>query len=172
MLQHRSGHMGVFNTRGLERLGVTADTPAPSGGRIGLQDGRLTGYMEENAFLEVQKQVPMPSVEALLDAYRRVQDQYASHGIATVQEGMLPTQLIPLYQALLQAGLLRLDVVGYPDAASAAGGEGGLSGAPPPVQGSVQNRRVQEVPGRLAPGRTAGCAAPTRGAGTIPATAR
>lgn len=120
MLQHRSGHMGVFNTRGLERLGVTADTPAPSGGRIGLQDGRLTGYMEENAFLEVQKQVPMPSVEALLDAYRRVQDQYASHGIATVQEGMLPTQLIPLYQALLQAGLLRLDVVGYPDAASAA----------------------------------------------------
>ncbi len=120
MLQHRSGHMGVFNTRGLERLGVTADTPAPSGGRIGLQDGRLTGYMEENAFLEAQKQVPMPSVEALLDAYRRVQDQYASHGIATVQEGMLPTQLIPLYQALLQAGLLRLDVVGYPDAASAA----------------------------------------------------
>ena len=52
LLQHQSGHMGVFNSRALARLGVTPDTPAPAGGRIGLVDGQLTGYMEEAAFLE------------------------------------------------------------------------------------------------------------------------
>ena len=31
---HQSGHMGVFNTAALERLGVTAQTPAPAGGVI------------------------------------------------------------------------------------------------------------------------------------------
>ena len=50
---HQSGHMGVFNTAALERLGVTAQTPAPAGGVIGRENGTLTGYMEENAFLEL-----------------------------------------------------------------------------------------------------------------------
>ena len=34
---HQSGHMGVFNTAALERLGVTEQTPAPAGGVIGHQ---------------------------------------------------------------------------------------------------------------------------------------
>ncbi len=86
---HQSGHMGVFNTAALERLGVTAQTPAPAGGVIGRENGTLTGYMEENAFLEFQKRVPMMPLEAFLGAYRKAQDLYASYGITTVQEGLL-----------------------------------------------------------------------------------
>ena len=72
---HQSGHMGVFNTAALERLGVTAQTPAPAGGVIGRENGTLTGYMEENAFLEFQKRVPMRPLESFLAAYRKAQDQ-------------------------------------------------------------------------------------------------
>ena len=114
MIVHQSAHMGVFNTRALELLGVTADTPAPAGGAIGKEGGALTGYMEENAFLHYQAKTPMPDLDDLMDAYRRVQQVYASYGITVVQEGMMPESLIPLYQGLLERGLLELDVVAYP----------------------------------------------------------
>ena len=117
---HQSGHMGVFNTAALERLGVTAQTPAPAGGVIGRENGTLTGYMEENAFLEFQKRVPMMPLEAFLGAYRKAQGLYASHGITTVQEGLLRRELVPLYQALLADGSLKLDVVAYGDEAGVA----------------------------------------------------
>ena len=119
---HQSGHMGVFNTAALERLGVTAQTPAPAGGVIGRENGTLTGYMEENAFLEFQKRVPMMPLESFLAAYRKAQDLYASYGITTVQEGLLRRELVPLYQALLADGSLKLDVVAYgdPEGAEAA----------------------------------------------------
>ena len=117
MIQHRSGHVGVFNTLALERLGVNEETPCPPGGRMERgPDGKLTGYMEENAFLQLQKRVPLPDTEDLLAAYDKAQRSYASYGVATVQEGMMPDQLIPLDRQLLERDLLWLDVVGYADA--------------------------------------------------------
>lgn len=119
MIQHQSGHMGVFNTTALRLLCVTAQTSSPSGGRIAVENGTPTGYMEENAFIEYQKKVPVPSAKDLMDAYISAQDKYASYGITTVQEGMLVSQLVPLYQMLTQNRLLKLDVVGYADAKDA-----------------------------------------------------
>ncbi len=118
IVQHRSGHVGVVNSAAICRLSLRADTPAIAGGRIGVENGQLTGYLEENAFLHYQKQVPMATAETMLDAYRRAQEIYLSHGISTVQEGMFTKELLPLYQALLQSGLLKVDVVGYADAAA------------------------------------------------------
>lgn len=119
MIQHQSGHMGVFNTIALHMLGVTAQTPCPSGGRIGVENGLPTGYMEENAFIDYQQKVPMPSMEDFAAAYLTIQDRYASYGITTVQEGMLPGQLLSLYQMLLEKKMLKLDVVGFADAKEA-----------------------------------------------------
>lgn len=119
VLQHKSGHMGVFNTRALELLGVTAETEAPAGGMIEkTADGTPTGYMEENAFVSYLQKTPMPDSNALLAAYETAQRQYASYGITTIQEGFLAPQLTPLYQMLLKGNRLWLDVVGYADAAS------------------------------------------------------
>ena len=118
MIQHKSGHVGVFNTMALERLGVTEETKAPAGGVIEKKDGKLTGYMEETAFMKYQKEVDMPSVEELMEAYKKTQEIYAAHGITTIQEGMMVDQMAPMYQALLQSGMLKLDIVGYVDANS------------------------------------------------------
>ena len=70
--------------------------------------------MEEAAFLAFQRQVPLPDLQALTSAFVRAQRCYAAHGIATVQEGLLPEQLFPVYQALLQRSLLTLDTVAFP----------------------------------------------------------
>ena len=116
VIQHASGHVGVFNSRALELLGVDENTPCPQGGVMEKDgQGRLTGYMEENAFLGLLQKVPMPDLEDLMDALVRAQEQYASYGIATVQEGMFMDGMLPLYQAMLARKLLKVDVVAYAD---------------------------------------------------------
>ena len=115
ILQHASGHVGVFNSKALELLGVSHDTPSPAGGLIGRQNGRLTGYMEEKAFFTYSQMAPMPDASALLGAYMKAQDSYASYGISTVQEGMAVSQMIALYNTLIGQNMLKLDVVAYAD---------------------------------------------------------
>ncbi len=105
-----AGHMGVFNTAALERLGVTAQTPAPAGGVIGRENGTLTGYMEENAFWSSKSGCPWP-LESFLAAYRKAQDCTPPTESPPCRRGLLRRELAPMYQALLADGSLKLDVV-------------------------------------------------------------
>ena len=113
VLQHRSGHVGVLNTLALQKMHITAKTPDPVGGHIERSDAGPTGYLEENAFLNVLNQLPPPELEQLLAACDWAQDYYASFGITTAQEGMVTEQMVPLYQALCTQNRLWIDVVGY-----------------------------------------------------------
>lgn len=119
VVKHQSGHSGLFNSAALQQLGVTPATVSPSGGLIEKRDGRLTGFMEENAFISYVQKTPMPHIRQLMGAFSRAQDVYFSHGITTVQEGMLVQQLLPLYKHLSDAGALKADVVAYADMACA-----------------------------------------------------
>lgn len=114
IIQHASGHMGVFNTRAIKLLHIPSREDAVAGGRIQLENGIPTGYMEENAFLQSQNKVPMPDEASFLHAFQKAQQWYLSHGITYAQEGMLSDKLIPLYQSLLSSGLLKLDITAYP----------------------------------------------------------
>lgn len=115
ILKHQSGHMGVFNTMALNFLGVDNSTQAPQGGLIQAEEGSPTGYMEETAYLYFQSKVPIPSPEDFLKAFAQAQELYASFGITTVQEGMLTAQILPLYQKLMESGILKLDLIAYGD---------------------------------------------------------
>lgn len=117
VVQHRSGHSGIFSTMALKQLGIDEHTKAPDGGKIEKVDGRLTGYMEENAFLQYLKKMPMRSAEEILTAFEQTQKRYASYGITTVQDGMMVDLMTDMYDALLQSDKLYLDVVGYLDIA-------------------------------------------------------
>ena len=119
-LQHQSGHTGVFNTKGLEALGVDENTPDPAGGRIERVDGRLTGFMEENAVVEAIQKIPMPTLEELEGAYQEAQRRYAGYGITTMQEGMMMDVMADMLELLCAKKLLRLDLVGYMDVRSCA----------------------------------------------------
>lgn len=113
LLQHQSGHVGVFNSLGLEVLGVTENIQSPLGGLIEKEGRALTGYMEETAFMKYQKMVPMADFQKMMDSYKKVQDLYLSYGITTVQEGMMVKEMIPIFQGLLKSNLLKIDIVGY-----------------------------------------------------------
>ena len=115
VLKHKSEHMGVFNKKALEALEINETTKSPEGGKIEIKDGKLTGYLEETAFVNYLKKVPMPSMDKLLKAYEKAQDEYLSYGITTVQEGYMSKELLNIYKELIKQNKLKLDVVGYPD---------------------------------------------------------
>ena len=115
VLKHKSEHMGVFNKKALELLGITKNTKSPEGGKIEIENGKLTGYLEETAFVSYLKKVPMPSMDKLLKAYEKAQDEYISYGITTIQEGYMSKELLNIYRVLVEKNILKLDVVGYPD---------------------------------------------------------
>ncbi len=109
VIQHASGHAGVFNTLALERLGAL-------NGDCGLErdgQGELTGRGEENPFLDLLGRIPMDGLEDVLRAFQGAQEEYASHGIATAQEGLLQPVMAPVYREILRRGLLYLDVNAY-----------------------------------------------------------
>lgn len=113
IIHHRSGHMGVFNSKAMEILKIDKNTQSPNGGNIEKKEGVPTGYMEENAFIELSKKVPMPSLEDMKNAYIKAQEKYASYGITTIQEGMTVDQLLPMYEMLKREKVLFLDTVCY-----------------------------------------------------------
>ena len=109
VIQHASGHAGVFNTLALERLGALNED-------CGLErdgQGELTGRGEENPFLDLLGRIPMDGLEDVLRAFQGAQEEYASHGIATAQEGLLQPVMAPVYREILRRGLLYLDVNAY-----------------------------------------------------------
>ena len=113
VIHHKSGHMGLMNTMALNTMGITAETPSPEGGRIETVDGKLTGYLEENAFIETIKRMPMPSFQELLSSFTDAQKKYASYGITTVQDGMVAKPMLPMFELLLNQEKLFLDVKLY-----------------------------------------------------------
>ena len=115
VLQHKSGHMGVFNSLALKKIGVNNDTQSREGGLIGKDENGLTGYMEEADYIEYIKAKPMPSKQEIFDGFFSAQKVYASYGITTAQEGLFVKELSDLYKALQTQKMLGIDIVGYMD---------------------------------------------------------
>ncbi len=122
LLIHASSHMGVTNSKGLEINHIDEQTKDCIGGKYGRVEGSQipNGYMEEKAFIDFQANLPMPSMEELMQLIGEAQKMYASYGITTVQDGMVAKPLFQLLKYASASGLLKLDVVGYADIMTAA----------------------------------------------------
>jgi len=115
---HQSGHMGAYNSKALEIMGITADTPNPPGGVIHRKPGtnEPSGILEESAFFAsiptLLGNVGPSGMLALAEAGARL---WASFGYTTAQEGR---SAAPVDAALKQAaaeGRFPIDVYTYPD---------------------------------------------------------
>ena len=117
MITHISGHFAVVNSRGLEILGFTANTPDPEGGIIRRDaDGKTpNGVLEELAAIPYMLQALMPKDQAAADRFFDAgQDMALSFGYTTAQEGRA-MQNHELLAAKAEGGKLKLDVVSYID---------------------------------------------------------
>lgn len=84
-LKRTCAHMALVNTAALERMGITADTPDPSGGRI-VRDGsgEPTGLLQETAMSLAD--LPESGPRELLDGMRVAQQDFAAWGLTTVHD--------------------------------------------------------------------------------------
>ena len=64
------GHCLSLNTRALELLGITADTPQPEGGQILLEQGTPNGILMDNAMDLALSAIPAPTKEEIKEMLR------------------------------------------------------------------------------------------------------
>ncbi|GAA1385939.1 amidohydrolase [Kitasatospora putterlickiae] len=118
---HQSSHLGAVNSKALELLGYDENTPNPPGGVIRRRPGgnEPNGVLEETAFM------PAWGLSAAgFDVEERIrmlvlgQDAMAAFGFTTAQDGRLMALAdLDLLEEAARRGLLKIDVVAYPDSA-------------------------------------------------------
>lgn len=111
------GHCLVVNSKALELLGVTEQTPSPEGGCIGTEDGRLDGRFYDNAMEMVYSGIPLPDKETLKNYIRSACKALNSYGVTSSQSDdycafrQIPWQVInEAYQELEESGELTVRV--------------------------------------------------------------
>jgi predicted amidohydrolase YtcJ len=117
VIQHKSSHMGVLNSKALEELNITKDTENEEGGFIRRIKGTLEpdGYLEENSFISSLKKIPMNSFESFKEAVIEANNLYASYGITTAQEGFIIKGMDKIINLIKDLKLLKIDLIGYID---------------------------------------------------------
>ena len=116
LIAHKSGHLGIANTKALKVMKITKETPNPVGGKIGHdENGNLTGYLEEIAFQNASEKIGKPSIEVKARNYQKAEKIYLSYGITTVQDGLTKKDDFELLKYVSDNNLMKTDVISYID---------------------------------------------------------
>lgn len=116
ILARFSGHTQIFNTVGLQRLGLTRDTPDPHGGRIERDEhGEPTGRTYDiGATTNSAQELPSWPLSVMRDAIRQVAlKYYAARGITSVGDIQLLPQGLPALVSLYEERQLPCRVANY-----------------------------------------------------------
>ncbi len=96
------GHISVVNSRALEILGITRDTPDPEGGSIGRdENGEPNGLLKETAHMTAFQEAAY-SPEEMAEAMGLANDDFVRLGITSIHEagGYGPSQMRAMYQSV------------------------------------------------------------------------
>lgn len=97
------GHIAVVNSKALELMGVTPDTPAPEGGAIGVTDGQLNGQFSDNALRFIEKAQPAADLETIKEMIRTSARTINTFGVTSVQSDDLATLPGVPWQTVIRA---------------------------------------------------------------------
>ncbi len=119
IIVHQSGHLASINTKALQMMKITAETPNPAGGVIRRdKKGNPNGVLEEAGFFNVFFPV-LGKVDDELAAKCILQGQqeYAKKGYLTAQDGRTTIEQLAALRKAAGNGAYYIDVVAYPDIA-------------------------------------------------------
>lgn len=86
-LTHKSLHSAWVNSNALHLAGITRDTPNPAGGRIGhLANGEPDGILFESATSILERVIPEPSLEQVVQAIQRAMPHLWQLGLTGVHD--------------------------------------------------------------------------------------
>lgn len=118
-IRRYDGHMALANSAALKLAGITADTKEIPGGVIyRLADGKTpSGVLKDNAMSLVEKLIPEPGDEEILEAVLAAQKAIAENGVTSAQDldgsgAETRRKLFRVYQKLARDGKLtcRIDL--------------------------------------------------------------
>ncbi len=116
LMMHISAHMGVVNTAGLARLGITRDTPDPAGGEIHRDEqGEPDGLLLETAFEPARAEATRFTPLQQLQLTRYAVQEYLQRGVTTAQNGLTLAQHLPGIAIASRLGLIPLRLTLWPD---------------------------------------------------------
>jgi predicted amidohydrolase YtcJ len=110
-LEGNDGHTVWVNSRGLELLGVTAETPDPRGGKIARDElGAPTGSFADSAAIFVAEKIPAPTVEeqAALTAEELI--KMSAFGITSLMDAFVTPTEMKVWRLLHDSGKLPMRV--------------------------------------------------------------
>ena len=79
------GHALVLNSKAIEMVGITADTPQPDGGQIVMENGQPNGVFFDNAMDDVYAAIPAPSKEELKNMIKLACKALNGYGVTSSQ---------------------------------------------------------------------------------------
>lgn len=85
LITRACGHCCVVNSRVLELAGITASTPSPAGGAIGMENGQPDGRLYDNAIDLLTPFIPLPDREELKDMIRLACRTLNAYGVTSAQ---------------------------------------------------------------------------------------
>jgi predicted amidohydrolase YtcJ len=115
---HQSGHLGATNSKGLEILGYTSETPNPVGGVIQRrEDGKEpNGVLEETAmFPAVGKLLAKAGPAGMKTLAMAGSELWTRFGYTTAEEGRSIPPVVTAMREVASEGKFKIDVVTYPD---------------------------------------------------------
>lgn len=114
---HTSLHAAVLNSKGLEALGITRETPVPQGGIIERdpETGELTGVLHDAAMTETAFNLVFTDLAAMSREERvafceRTTQRFAELGLVFAGDALVLPATLSIYQETLAAGRLKTRV--------------------------------------------------------------
>ncbi len=108
------GHMALANTLALKLAGITRETPDPDGGKI-VRDsnGEPTGILKDSAMGAVERVIPAPDENQILEALAAAMRYAAENGVTSVQDMSGAPEILGAYQKLLADDRLTVRVYAH-----------------------------------------------------------
>ncbi|MFJ9694435.1 amidohydrolase [Kitasatospora sp. NPDC101183] len=111
VLVRRGGYNMVLNSPALRLAGITEESEQPEGGVIERDArGRLTGRLINRAIEPVERVLPRPGLAERIEGLRAASAAYASTGVGTVRDCMVPVEDLDVLDAARAEGALSVRV--------------------------------------------------------------
>jgi len=91
-------HIASVNTRALLDCGITAETPTPEGGSIGISGGKPNGQFAETALGLITRHIPPTSLTDYQGMIRMAAKEMLSNGITSITDPAVHPELGEAYQ--------------------------------------------------------------------------
>jgi len=108
-LKRIDGHAALANSEALKRAGID-ETTKVEGGSLIRKNGKLTGVLIDNAIGLVERIIPEPGEQSVINAILQAQENCFKVGLTSVQEAGLAFRDIDLIDSLQKAGSLKIRI--------------------------------------------------------------